>query len=482
MAVTVIEQLSWVVAWDDAHGGHVYLRDVDVAFSEEVGFTYIGARFEGDSQTRISGRGRLLLPGFVDVHSHPTSEPLRRGITDEITSPGFHHSSLYEFLPVLEGDDAARAACIQVALAELLKSGVTTLVDLSVPYDVWLDALAESGIRACIAPMYRDARWLTRDGHSLEYAWDEARGREAFQNAVRLVEQARQHRCGRLSGMLCPAQVDTCSAELIRDSHALAGERGLELHIHVAQSVAEFHEIHRRHGMTPVQWLDSLGVLDEHTILGHAIFLDHHPWLHWTSRRDLDLIRERGATVAHCPTVFVRRGITLRTFGDYLRAGVNVGIGTDTYPHDFLRELLVASYAARAVGETVTDHTAAELFAAATVGGARALKRDDLGRVAPGAKADFVLVDLDHPAMRPIYDPLRTLIYSADDRAIRDVWIDGRRIVADGVVTTIDLEAATAALEEAQIRVLEQVPRRDWAGRPIERLAPRCLELRERLA
>ncbi|MGH8721288.1 MAG: amidohydrolase family protein, partial [Burkholderiales bacterium] len=330
-------------------------------------------------------------------------------------------------------------------------------------------------------PMYRDARWFTRDGHSLEYAWDEARGREAFENAARLVERARQHHCGRLSGMLCPAQVDTCSAELIRDSHALARERGLELHIHVAQSVAEFHEMHRRHGVTPVQWLDSLGVLDERAILGHAIFLDHHPWLHWTSRRDLDLIRERGATVAHCPTVFVRRGITLRTFGDYLRAGINVGIGTDTYPHDFLRELLVASYVARAVGETVTDHTAAELFRAATTGGAGALKRDDLGRVAPGAKADFVLVDLDHPAMRPVYDPLRTLIYSADDRAIRDVWIDGRRIVADGVVTTIDLDAAAAALEEAQARVLDQVPRRDWAGRPIERLAPRCLELRERL-
>ena len=120
----------------------------------------------------------------------------------------------------------------------------------------------ESGIRACIAPMYRDARWFTRDGHSLEYAWDTTRGREAFENAARLVERARQHRCGRLSGMLCPAQIDTCSPELIRDSHALARERGLELHIHVAQSVAEFHEMYRRHGMTPVQWLDSLGVLD----------------------------------------------------------------------------------------------------------------------------------------------------------------------------------------------------------------------------
>ncbi len=481
MSVKVIERTSWVVAWDESGGGHVYLRDCDVAFSE-AGFVHVGPRFDGEAEERISGRGRLLLPGFVDIHSHPTSEPLRRGITDETTSPGFHHSSLYEFLPVLEGDDAARAACIRVALAELLRSGVTPLVDLSVPYEGGLDALAESGIRACAAPMYRDARWFTRDGHSLGYEWDTGRGRRTFEEAARLVERARQHPSGRLSGMLCPAQIDTCTAELIRDSHALAAERGLQMQIHVSQSVAEFHEIFRRHGRTPVQWLDSLGALDGRSILGHAIFLDHHPWLHWTSRRDLDLIRERGATVAHCPTVFVRRGITLRTLGGYLRAGVNVGIGTDTYPHDFIRELFVASYAARVVGETVTDHTAAELFTAATVGGARALHRDDLGRVAVGAKADFVLVDLDHPAMRPVYDPVRTLIYSADDRAVRDVWVDGRRVVADGVVTTIDLEAATAALEETQARILEKVPNLDWAGRPIERLAPRCFEVRERPA
>jgi len=479
MSTTVIEQLSWVVAWDEASGGHVYRNNIDVAFSTETGFTYVGPRFEGEAATRISGRGRLLFSGFVDVHSHPTSEPLRRGITDEITSPGFHHSSLYEYLPVLEGDEAARAAGIKVALAELLKTGVTTLVDLSVPYDGWLDALAESGIRACVAPMYRDARWYTENGHRLDYAWDTRRGRETFEEAARLIERARQHPSGRLSGMLCPAQVDTCTAALLRDSHDLAVERGLRLHTHVAQSVTEFHEMYRRHGKTPVQWLDTLGVLDERAILGHAIFLDHHPWLHWTSHADLDLIRARGATVAHCPTVFVRRGIALRTLGGYVRTGVNVGIGTDTYPHDFLRELLVASYAARAVGETVTDHTAAELFTAATWNGAKALGRDDLGRIAPGAKADFVLVDLDHPAMRPVYDPVRTLIYSADDRAIRDVWIDGRRVVADGVVTTIDLKAATAALEEAQARVLEGVPARDWAGRSIEQLAPRCFPIKD---
>lgn len=84
--------------------------------------------------------------------------------------------------------------------------------------------------------------------------------------------------------------------------------------IHAAQSVNEFIEMIRRHGCTPIRWMDEIGILDERSIIGHGIFLDHHPWLHWSTRDDLALLAERGVTVAHCPTVFMRRGIALNTF------------------------------------------------------------------------------------------------------------------------------------------------------------------------
>ncbi len=472
---TVIENASWAVVWDAATGRHVYRRDVDVAFDGGE-ITVVGDARDLADARRVSGRGRLVLPGFVNIHTHPTSEPLRRGMTDEILSPGFHHSSLYEYLPVFASTPESAEASMRVALAELLKSGVTTVADLSVPFEGWLDVLGESGLRAVAAPMFRDARWYTVNGHRLDYDWDPAAGRRAMEEAARLLDRARQHPSGRLSGMVVPAQIDTCTPELLQESHRLAVERDLPFQIHVSQSVTEFHEMYRRHGRTPVQWMDDLGVLDDRAILGHAIFLDHHPWLHWTSADDLALVRERGASVAHCPTVFVRRGIALRTFGSYVRDGVNVGIGTDTYPHDFLAELRVASYTARTIAETVADHAAADLFTAATVGGSRALRRDDIGRIAVGAKADLVLVDLDHPAMRPVYDPVRELIYSADSRVVRDVWVDGEPVVADGEVRTLDLEAATAALEVAQREILERVPELDWAGRDITALAPRCFD------
>lgn len=473
--ITVVRNAAWIVAWDPAEGGrHAYLRDADLAF-EGGEIRFVGKRYDGPAALEIDGRGRMVMPGFVNIHTHPTSEPLRKGLTDETRSPAFWHSSLYEFLTVFGNDAAGYMACVQVAMAELLMSGVTTVVDLSMPFDGWLDTLADSGIRACVAPMYRDARWFTKNGHLLEYEWDKANGRQGFERAMRTIELARQHPSGRLTGMVAPSQIDTCSPELLRDSYDHAQERNLPFQIHAAQSVNEFHEMVRRHGLTPIQWMKSIGVLGEHSIIGHGIFLDHHPWLHWSTRDDMGLLADNGATVAHCPTVFARRGITLRTFGEYLRRGVNMGVGTDTYPHNYLEELRSVGYYARITAGTVDDLMTSDVFNAATIGGARALRRDDIGRLAPGCKADFVLVDTAHPSMRPLREPLRSLIFVAGDRAVRDVYVDGRQVVADGRVLTIDYAAATDALEEAQKRSMAKVPSLDWAGRHVDVLAPMAL-------
>ena len=185
-----------------------------------------------------------------------------------------------------------------MALAELALSGVTTVCDLALPSEGWLDLLGASGLRVCIAPMFRSGRWLTRNGHSVEYEWDAAAGQRGLEQALAEIEAARRHPSGRLFGMLCPAQVDTCTAELLRDAYAEAVRRDLRFHTHAAQSLSEFHEITRRSGMTPIEWLDDLGVLTERTIVGHGIFLDDHPWTLWHSPgSDMRRLAERGIEV-----------------------------------------------------------------------------------------------------------------------------------------------------------------------------------------
>ena len=471
MATTLIRNAEYVIAWDAGSTSHVYMPDADVAYEDGV-IRFVGRGYDGPADTIIDGRGFMAMPGLVNIHSHPSSEPMNKGLTDEVGSPQLYNSSLYEYLPIFRPDSAAVADCVRVALSELLLSGVTTVADLSMAHPGWLDLLAESGMRVCIAPMFRSGRWFTANGHVVDYEWNEPAGEKAMGEAFTLIERAEQHPSGRLFGMVVPAQIDTCTETLLRESFQESKRRGLSWQIHAAQSVSEFHEITRRHGHTPIGWLDHLGLLDSRSIIGHGIFLDDHPSTRWHTERDLSRLAETGTTVAHCPTVFARRGITLKDFGRYRRAGVNMGIGTDTYPHNMLDEMRLAAYLARTQATNPRTLTSSDLFEAATVNGAKALGRDDIGRLAPLCRADIVLVDVTHPRMRPARDPLRSLIYAAGDRAVHTVIVDGTIVVQDGRLLTMDYAAAAAHLHEAQKEVMAQVPQRDWNHRHVDEISP----------
>jgi cytosine/adenosine deaminase-related metal-dependent hydrolase len=247
--------------------------------------------------------------------------------------------------------------------------------------------------------------------------------------------------------------------------------------VHVAQSVSEVREMIRRHGKTSIQWAYEIGILGPDTILGHALFLDSHSWIRWWTETDLKLIAETGSSVAHCPTPFARYGQIMENFGDYLRAGVNMGLGTDTAPHNLVEEMRKAAVLARIAARDIATVTTSDLFYAATAGGAKALMRDDLGRIATNKKADLVLVDLALPQMIPARDPLRSFVYHAADRAVHDVFVDGRQVVAAGKVITLNQMDAADRLYRAQQRMLQAAPRRDYRGRNAEEVVPLSLPL-----
>jgi cytosine/adenosine deaminase-related metal-dependent hydrolase len=477
MATTVIKSADWVIAWDEGGRRHVYRRGIDVAFADGS-ITFVGRGYAGPADRAIDGRDRLVLPGLIDIHSHPEHEPLYRGVREEHGLRNMHMTGLYERSQAYSApDEEARAASAEFAYCELLLSGVTSLVDISAPWEGWLDLFAKSGLRGFMAPGYASARWRLENDWELKYDFDEARGRAGFEAALQLIDRAAQHPCGRLSGVVSPAQIDTCAADLLRDSHDAARERRLPFTVHVAQSVVEVQEMIRRHGKTPVQWADEIGVLGPQTILGHALFLDTHSWVRWWTKTDLGLIGDSGASVAHCPTPFARYGQIMENFGDYLRAGVNMGLGTDTTPHNLVEEMRKAAIFARIAARDIETVSAADLLHAATVGGARALMRDDLGRIAPGKKADLVLVDLTEPHMMPARDPLRSFVFHAADRAVRDVFVDGEQVVAGGKVVTLDQAGAARRLVEAQRRMLDAAPQRDYRRRAAAEITPLSLPL-----
>ncbi|HUB13275.1 MAG TPA: amidohydrolase family protein [Acetobacteraceae bacterium] len=474
---TCIRNAAWIIAWDVAAGEQVYLRDADLAFAGNT-ILHVGKSFPGSADTVIDGREMMLIPGLVDIHSHPSTEPFFRGIREEHGVPAMFMSGLYERSLAFRSDAEGRRAGKTVAYCEMLRTGITSVADLSGADPWWIDLAAQSGLRVFLAPGFASARWHLENEWQLRYAWDEPAGHRGLQQALALIAEAVRHPCGRLSGVVFPAQIDTCTEALLRESWAAAEAQDLPFTTHCAQSVNEFNEMLGRHGRTPIRWARDIGILGPRSVLGHAIFTDEHSWTRWHTKDDVRTLAETGASVAHCPSPFARYGQTLEDFGRYRRAGINMGLGTDVSPHNLIEEMRLAAILARVAAQDIDATSTAVLFHAATVGGATALGRADLGRLAPGARADLVLIDLTNPFMLPARDPLRSLVYTAADRAVHSVFVDGEKVVDAGRVLTLDHAEALAQLGEAQARMEADVPRHDWAHRRADQIAPLSLPVR----
>src|SRR6185295_562409 len=473
---SLIRKASWAIVWDRDRG-HAYRTDVDVRLADgQIAEIAPGGTLQaGPGDSVLEGRGFLLMPGLVDIHSHPSTEPSYRGVREDHGVPEQHMTGLHERSQAFRLDVVGRKAATVMAYAEMLSCGITTVADLSVPFEGWTDVMRASGLRVYAAAGYAPGRWGMSSQAVVTWEWDEAAGRNGFVQAKRILEEVEADPRGRLKGVVYPLQIDTVTEELFRESFAYAEATGRPFMSHLAQSVVEVREMVRRHGITPVQWAAQIGILSPRTTMGHCIFLDEHPQIAWHTKRDLAILAETGMTVAHCPTPFARYGAALDHFGRYRAAGVNVALGTDVAPHNLIDEMRTAILAARGVSRDIRAADPGSLLHAATVAGSRALLRDDLGRIAVGAKADLALVDLAHPLMQPIRDPLRSLVYHAADRAVRAVLVDGVVAYDNGKALGLDVASAAATLAEAQARMIRDCAKHDYRGRHGDEIAPLSL-------
>ena len=328
--------------------------------------------------------------------------------------------------------------------------------------------------------MFRSGEWYTNDGKEVLYRWfDEKSVERNFKQSLEIIDEAERHNSGRLKGMLNPAQVDTCSEDLIKKSVKAAEERGIPMQVHASQSVFEFREMVKRHNMTPIEWLDSLGALGPNTIIGHGINTDRHPWVNfhtqYTPDNDVARLARTGTTVAHCSRAFAQWGDMMRSLGAYRAEGVNMALGTDAYPIDLIEEMRTALLLSKVSSGHVDLLKTEDIFEIATLGAAKGLNRDDIGRLSVGAKADVVLIDLKHPNLRPLRDPLKCLIHSGTADAVRDVYVDGNLVVSDRKVLTMDQDAILDELQAGQARVMENMPSADYANRSADEISPFCL-------
>ncbi len=483
---TVISNADWVVGFD-GHG-HRLIRNGTVAFSGNA-ISFVGTDYQGPADTVIDAHGRIIIPGLINMHTHLALEARTKSFQDDRGSRKIWMSGLFEFLPLFSASDEEGAVDgLRFATTELLKGGSTTVFDMvwrtyKTPMD-WLGdkalgVLEQSGLRVFTGPMVRSARWHTKNDHEVLFEWDLESGRQAFKAAVAFVEKHSGAWGGRLTGALIPAGTDTVEPALLPEFMTAARQLKVPVQIHCAQTVNEHLEIMRRHGQTCVEFLAAHGMVGPQVILGHGVFLNHHSMIDYHDHDDLALLAATGTHVSHCPWNFARRGMRMETFGGYLRRGVNVTIGTDTAPHDMMEEMRWAAMLSKITAKDSSVPTAGETFTQATLGGAKALGRDDLGRLAPGAKADIVVVDGRTMNMRPLRDPIKTIVYHGASRSVEMVFVDGRLLVKDGKVLGVNEMELAERIQGAQDRTLATVHERDYLGRSHWDISPLSLPLWE---
>ena len=339
--------------------------------------------------------------------------------------------------------------------------------------------IGELGVRAYLGAGYRSAAYVLDDHGRIQWDWDEQAGEEGL---ARATAYARQHDGafnGRIRAMLYPGQLDTCTPELLKATKRTARELGIGIQLHTAMNIVEFQSTLRQRGVTPIQYLRDLEFLGQEVILGHCVFHGGHSWCHYPYSDDLSMLADSGASVAHAPYKYAKMGIALESFDEYRRRGINVVLGTDTFPQDMVHEMRLAGLACRLMEGSFRAGKPYDVYNAATLGAARALGRDDLGRLAPGAKADMIIVDLRRTHFGAVRDPIKSLVEGGSGSDIETIVIDGETLLQDGRPTRFDETDLLEQIQEGARPLWDSVPEWRALGETIDDIAPMSYPVRK---
>ena len=468
---------SCVVGFDG--GSHVYWRDGEVVFEDDR-IEFVGRGFQGHVDRTVDYGHALIGPGLIDLDA---LGDIDSGVLTLDNGDKRENGRLWSEDYLRHGPTEAYAPDEEVfkyryAFTHLIRNGVTTALPItSMYYRAWaetreeFDGVAavagELGLRVYLGPCYMSGITYVRSDRTLAQHWDEPRGLQGFERALRYVGDIDGSHGGRVRGMFAPDRIETCTPELLSRTAAACQDLAVPVRLHCCQSAYEFETVWNLHGHTPLGWLEKLGLLTPRAILPHGIYLSGHPKVPVAGNADWHRLKASGASIAHCPAVFARMGELLDSFGRYRAGGINIGLGTDTWPADLLHNMQLGLYLARVAegGDTLTS--VADMYNAATIGGAKALGRDDLGRLAPGAQADIVVFDLGASHLGPIFDPLKNLVLAGRGTDCRASYVAGRQVMEDfrvGGRLETDLQPQ-ADRQFARLLAHQQSRRFDGAGR-----------------
>ncbi len=394
----------------------------------------------------VEGAGRVVTPGFVNVHTHAILSMVR-GVAEDMGFAPAYTMGVPHGHDVTPGEARAMA---QLGAMEALCFGSTLVNDSFTHQDIALEAMAETGIRAWGCGRIHDVDFSRV--HLGEWDYDTKIGDWTLRLAADLIDSFHDPAGLRTGVVLAPHAPDTCTPDLLRQVREMRDAHGLRINIHVAQSRVEVDFIRDRDGMSPPELLDDVGLLDDRLIGAHCIHV---------SPGDIARLGTAGAHLAHIAKGNQTHGHTAPTAA--LRAaGMKLALSTDNMHADMVELMRWALATGRLQeGEITEAWQPSTVFAAATIGGARALGLDaELGSIEVGKRADLVVFDFRRPHLRPMTDVLGTLVHTGQGRDVETVIVEGEVVVTGGEPVRVDkmavLDAAEAASSALWARAREE--------------------------
>jgi len=463
---------------------HEIFKDGSVVFERDR-IEFAGKEYAQPVDKKIDARGCLVSPGFINTHFHSGINASDYILNDSTKTDFFASNYLAHGGPTREGAHAAHLKDVDVgqrfSLIHVLKSGVTTTFEIGGPGSEpqrYVDMVDQVGLRCTTGPSYKNVSFFHDRQGRLEYDWDDERGSKGLKAAVDFAKKYNGACNGRMTTMLFPGHVDSCTPALLKDTKRAAQEIGVGIQIHATINLFEFHTVMQRERCTPIELLHKLGFLGPDVSLSHCIFVSGHSWLAYPYGDDLKIIADSDASVAYSPLKYLKLGIVMESFDKYRQAGINMGIGTDTFPKDILSDMRYAALTSRVADKSFLAGHPRDVFNAITLGGAKMLGRDDLGRLQKGAKADITIVNLRDIAFGAVRDPIRSLMETAVSRDVRTVIVDGETLVDDGKYLRLNENELLEKVQAKGEQIWDSVPKWHWTGKSIDEVVPPSFRMR----
>lgn len=384
----------------------------------------------GEPDRVIDGRGKLVMPGLINTHNHvPMS--LMRGLADDMPLMKWLHDHVWPYESKLTHEDIRAGA--KLGVAEMLLGGTTTFADMYWHEAEVGKAVEDLGIRAVLSPTFTDNRF-----EDFEADFEEVYGR--YGNG----------QCGRITMMIAPHSVYSCCGDNLTKALRMSDKHGLALNIHVSETMDEQETVWNNYAMTPLQYMDKLGMLRPGTLAVHCVYL---------LESDIELLVERGVSVAHNPQSNMKISSGVAPVSSLVEHGVNVSIGTDgpcsNNDLDMFEELRTASLLQKVSTLDPVALPAYEVLQMATVNGAKALGlAEKVGMLREGMLADIIMLDIEKPHMYPCHDMIANLAYCAKSADVEMVMVDGEILVEDRKLSGADVPGICHDAEQKAFAVL----------------------------